>query len=266
LLKGNKMKPFIKWVGGKSRLLTELTPMFPDYDTLYEPFVGGGAVLFNQKDKPAVVNDFNWQLMMTYQVVKSQPEELISLLERMSPEKEDFLEVRKRTPVEPLQVASRFIYLNKVGFNGMWRENSYGKYNVPHGSGKSGKTLGALVSFQGIRDASIRLQNVEFTAGDFSQCLVGVSSNDFVFLDPPYVDTWDNYTSGGFSEASHKRIVKELTILSENNVKFLLTNSYNDVTKKLYKGFNQTTVEVAYVLGGKNASREKRQEIVVTNY
>ena len=260
------MKPFIKWVGGKTRLLSEIGTRLPRYNTLIEPFVGGGALVLNQESKPAIVNDFNWQLMTVYHLVKTNPESVINSLVELSTDKDTYLRIRELAPIAPIEVATRFIYLNKVGFNGMWRENSYGKFNVPYGKGKAEKKIEELVSFDQIRSASERLQTVELVTGDFTNASSRAKEGDFVFFDPPYVDTWAAYNSEAFDAKSHKRLRKELDRLDSLNIKFMLTNSYNDVTKELYKGFNQEEIFVSYVLGGKNASREKRSEIMVTNY
>lgn len=261
------MKPFIKWVGGKSRMLSEIRARLPeDYNRIIEPFVGGGAFMFNQTC-PAMINDFNWQLASTYRAVKDNPEDVIRGLSAMEVSKDKYLEIRSQEPTEQTEVAVRLIYLNKVGFNGMWRENKSGKFNVPYGK-KDGKTIEQLVSFEQIALASSRLQNVDVFSGDFEVVTKYAKPDDFVFFDPPYIDTWDGYAKDGdsFTRDDQLRLRRVLDELNAKGTKFILTNSYNETTVELYKGFSQEEAQVSYTVGGKNASRAKRSEIIVRNY
>lgn len=256
------MKPVIKWVGGKHRLLSEITPTMPSGTTrIVEPFAGGAAVTFNEQ-LPALLNDLNNPLISFYKQVKKDPEVLIDLILKMPFTKDYYLDVRKKEPKTLLGAAARFYYLNKTAFNGMWRENSSGKFNVPFGTYK-GTTMSDRIDENLIRDAHTRLANVELTNNSFEDTFKLAKEGDWFFIDPPYVDTWDGYQANGFSH--HSMIVKLLKQLDNKGIPFTLTNSYNDTTKELYKDFKQETIEVAYVVGGKNASRDKRQEILVTN-
>ena len=201
-------QPFVKWAGGKRRLVPALAPYFPDeIGTYWEPFVGGAAVFFAfaRRIKHAVLSDTNEELVLTYQIVKSDVEALIEQL-RLHKRKHDkragqtyedgktyYRRVRDAEPTEPVEIAARFLYLNKTCYNGLYRVNSKGKFNVPEGRYKNPDICNA----DRLRETSQVLQNATIRVGDFTS-IVQPSRNDFVYCDPPYDGVFTSYQASGF--------------------------------------------------------------------
>ena len=245
--------------------------MLPDtFDTYYEVFLGGGALYFYLLPEKAVLNDYNNQLMNVYRVIQKHPLSLMRELNKLSAthSEEQYYTVRQmynkmiNRKVPSVKQASRFIYLNKAGFNGLYRLNSKGMFNVPSAKRKTVN----LYDKENIIDICIQLnKDVELLTGDFEDACSECKEGDFVFFDSPYYNTFDTYQSGGFSEEDHIRLRDLFVRLTEKKVKCMLTNSNEDRIKELYSGFNIRIVDVKRMINcdGKNRTG---QELIITNY
>lgn len=250
------MKPIIKWVGGKYQLLNKIREMLPkDYRKYYEPFLGGGAVLLDICPEEAVVNDINPELINMYIQVRDNVEDVIedlAVLDSWHEHRDDpkgyYYKIREDFNSNlgddiPMQ-AARFIYLNKHCFNGLYRVNSKGEFNVPF----NGKLTGASFHPERLRDVSKQLKNVEFKCGDFEQAAKGANPKDFIFIDSPYAPltqtSFVDYTKEGFSYEDHVRLSDFYKELSDLGVYCMLTNHDTELIRHLYRGFNFTEVDV----------------------
>jgi DNA adenine methylase len=273
----SKPTPFLKWAGGKRWLLHEILPIVPEFTGRYiEAFVGAGAVLFAIDFKSAIVNDFNEDLIEVYEVIKDQPEQLITALKKHKNDKEHFLKVRawdreanfyKRTAVER---AARFIYLNKTGFNGLYRVNSKGYFNVPFAYPQNPD----FIAEDNIRLVSAYLKNVSFTKGDYRAATKKAKPGDFVYLDPPYdpistTSSFVAYNKTGFDQNDQEELRDEIVRLTKLGVHVLLSNSDTDFIRGLYsntKLFHITDVEVRRAISAKTSSRGMISEVLVDNF
>lgn len=210
-----RIKPPIKWAGGKTQLLSQLRPLYPKRFNLYlEPFVGGGAVFFDLQPDNALLLDSNFELINFYQVVKDNPSELLKDLEGHRNEKDYYYEVRSLDPTQmgSIERASRFLFMNKTCFNGLWRVNKKGKFNVPFGRYKKPN----FWDRENLYMVSVALQNTEVICSDFSSVLEYATPGSFVYLDPPYhplseTSNFTSYTKDSFGK-EEQRPVKELKL------------------------------------------------------
>ena len=271
------MRPIIKWPGGKSQLLDTIKEMLPeDYNTYYEPFFGGGAVLFGLIDKPAVVNDSNPELINLYEQVKTNPTGVLRALEAIdynhnnsNEPKEYYYTIRDlfntHLGSNTYKQAARFIYLNKHCFNGLYRVNKKGEFNVPF----NGKVSGTSVDNYNFLDVSERLQSVELRCGDFEAAVEEATKGDLVFIDSPYAPltptSFIDYTKEGFSYEDHVRLAKLFKELTDRGVYCMLTNHDTELIRELYKDYNITVVDVRRSINRKGDAR-KGKEVIITNY
>lgn len=243
-------KPFLKWVGGKRQLLEELRKDVPrafldrasDAGTYYEPFVGGGALFFDLAPKRAVLADMNPHLVATYQAIRDDVERVIGLLAAKPDDKGFYMLERGRVPSEPSAIAAWFLYLNRAGFNGLYRVNRKGGFNVPYG-GRPGHPR-TLCHPDVLRDASRALQGVEIRHGSFETTVASAKRGDFVYFDPPYVPvstpassspSFVGYTSDGFGDKEQERLRDVALELAERGVSVLLSNACADRVLELYR-------------------------------
>lgn len=271
--------PVLKWVGGKRQLMDVIAPLIPSsLTTYYEPFIGGGAVLFNLQPKKAVINDLNPELINVYKVIKDNPNELIQALkmhESMNCE-DYFYEVRaydrNKTEYEKLsniEKAARVIYLNKTCYNGLFRVNSSGEFNSPWGRYSNPNisnipTIKALNTYFNKYDITIK-------CGNYADSLKGIRKGAFVYLDPPYMpisssSSFTGYTANGFGEKEQIELKKLCDKLNDKGVKFLLSNSCCPFIEELYKNYIIQKVPAKRTI---NANAEKRgviDEVLVRNY
>jgi DNA adenine methylase len=275
-----KPKPFVKWVGGKRQLLRQFRDMglYPpdDFDpvtnTYFEPFVGGGAVFFDLLPKKAELSDLNTELVSTYNVIKNDVDALIKSLKKHRYEKEYYLEVRAKDPktLSDLDVASRFIFLNRTCFNGMYRVNSKGEFNVPFGK----YTNPIICDGENLLKVSKALQKVTIKNQDYKKVLDKAKKGDFVYFDPPYYPvsktaSFTSYTTDAFLEKEQTELRDTFVELHERGCFVMLSNSDTSVINELYS--NIKDVKVSKVAAGRainsNASkRGKISEVLVTNY
>ena len=232
------LAPFVKWVGGKRQLLKHIKPIMPaSINTYYEPFIGGGALLFDIKPSVAVINDYNHELINTYNVIRDDVEALIADLKTHVYDKEYFYEIRSldRKPeyssMSDLKRASRLLYLNKCCFNGLYRVNSKGEFNSPFGSYSNPDivnedTLVAVSKY-------LNSNKVTTRTGDFEKSVLDAEAGDFVYFDPPYdpVSKSANFTAYsklGFSREDQERLRDLCVELTDKGVNFLLSNASTD--------------------------------------
>ena len=278
----DKPKPFVKWVGGKRQLLKQfkLMNLYPPekFDPTkahyFEPFVGGGAVFFDLLPKKAFLSDMNFELVTTYNVIKSDVENLIKLLKKHDHNKEYFLNVRaeKVEKLTPLQIASRFIYLNRACFNGMYRVNSRGEFNVPFGDNKNP----LICDEENLRKISQALKNVEIKYQDYKHVLKKARKGDFIYFDPPYhpvskTSTFISYTVNGFTENDQIELRDIFAELSKRGCYVMLSNSDAPFINKIYTeikngGVRISKVDAGRAINSKGSGRGKIKEVLVTNY
>lgn len=258
-------RPFLKWVGGKRSVLPELLVRMPqNYATYYEPFLGGGALYFAEQPKRAYLSDVNFHLVLTFQVVRDNLDDLIRKLkvhERLH-SAEYFGRARDRLFKEKdrVSIAALFIYLNKTCFNGLYRVNRAGKFNVPIGDYKNP----LILDEPNLTSCSTLLQGVDIFQQPFEQ--ITPHRNDFFYLDPPYHETYEGYSVGGFGDDEHKKLADFCAKITTVGAKFMVSNSDTPFVRKLYKGYTIEQVEASRSVSCKPHQRGKENELIIRNY
>nr|VFJ75388.1 MAG: DNA adenine methylase [Candidatus Kentron sp. FW] len=267
-----RASPFVKWAGGKRHLIPEIIARLPaSFGTYYEPFVGGGAVFFALADQvgKAVLSDTNAELMLAYEVIKENPEALMEQLEchkKAHGREGYYYRVReqrnaKRGNLEDkLASAARFIYLNKTGYNGLYRVNSRGEFNVPKGQYKNP----AIYSRENILAIGEALKNAALETLDFAD--IDPKPGDFIYCDPPYDDTFNSYAAGGFGEAEQKRLKEYMDRWRERGCHVLLSNSDTPLIRALYKDYRIEKVKAPRTINSKADGRGMTAELLVMSY
>ena len=284
------VKPFLKWAGGKTQLLPQLSNAFPkgleQYDTFVEPFVGGGAVLFHilsryPNIKNIVINDINSKLIKTYVIVKERPDELISYLEELQHrfwELNDrkqmlfYLGKRNRFNTEELsdiEFVALFIFLNKTCFNGLYRVNKKNEFNVPFGRYKKPTICNSKLIIR----ASELLQRVTILEGDYANILGSLQGRSFIYFDPPYkpiskTSSFTAYNNMGFDESQQIRLASFCKTLNDDS-KWMLSNSSsgdNSFFRKHYRNCKIRQIEARRSISANAKSRGGVQELLITNY
>lgn len=270
--------PILKWAGGKIQLLGEMTSLLPteEFTAYCEPFLGGGAMLFFIQPGVAYINDINSGLMNVYNVIKYYPEALIAELNEYENTAEFYSRIRELdrdferfAALSAVQQAARFIYLNKTCFNGLYRENRQGQFNVSYGKYKNPN----FVNASGIRSMSqyFNAANVIFTSVDFSQVLNILPSETFVYLDPPYdpvseTANFTSYTRYGFTKEDHIRLRECCDALTAREIKFMLSNSDTHFICSLYAGYDITEVFAKRFINCSGNGRGAVKELIIRNY
>jgi DNA adenine methylase len=266
-----RTRPFLKWAGGKTRLLPVLRQSVPDkaFRRYIEPFLGGGALFFDLAPDAAVLSDSNPELISCYEVVRDAPEELIKELSHYSVSEAEFYRIRGLRPLElsPIERAARFIYLNKTCYNGVYRVNKNGDFNTPFGH----YTNVSLVDEANLRRASELLKNAVLRCQDYQSVLSCADKNDFVYFDPPYMPVgkysdFKRYTREFFYEADHERLAQVYSSLAKKGCFVLLSNSYHERIADLYSDFVQTKVQVPRFVNCKGDGRGDVAELLISNY
>ncbi|WP_047153820.1 DNA adenine methylase [Aneurinibacillus tyrosinisolvens] len=269
-------QPFLKWAGGKRQLLPEITKYIPrEINTYYEPFIGAGAVLLHLQPPKAVINDINSELINAYTVIRDQIEELLADLSKHVNDKEYFYNIRELDRKEqyqlltPVERASRMIYLNKTCFNGLFRVNSRGQFNVPFGKYKNP----AIVNEEVLRAVHEYLAYADVTLlnGDFAKAVESARAGDFVYFDPPYdpvseTASFTSYSLDGFRTEQQIRLKELLDELDHRGCRVMLSNSATDFIKDLYKQYNIKIVGAKRNINSKASGRGKIDEVLVMNY
>lgn len=268
----NKATPFVKWVGGKRSIITELTSRLPsDFGAYYEAFAGGGALFFEIADrvKKATIVDINIDLVFTYLMVQKQPEQLITLLRKHAANhsEEYYYKVRAQHKInDPIEKAARFLYLNKTCFNGLYRVNRKGEFNVPIGK----YTNPNIIAEDNIRACHKALKGVKILYGMYSQITPEVG--DFVYFDPPYHPTdttsFTAYSQNGFTEKDQQDLRDFALELHKKGIKVMLSNSKTPFVEDLYKSkiFNIEVVNAPRFVNCKPNKRNAVEEVLITNY
>jgi len=276
-MKKNKLiAPFLKWVGGKRQLMPAINVLLPkNYTHYYEPFIGGGALLFDLQPKNAVINDFNQELINVYQTVKDNPEELITDLKTHKNESDYFYVLRALdredgfNELSNIKKASRIIYLNKTCYNGLYRVNNSGEFNSPFGRYKNPNIVNEIT----IRAVSKYLNNSDITIvnKDFEEALKDIKKGSFVYFDPPYHPVSDSsnftgYVQGGFDMFEQVRLRDLCDKLNKNGVKFLLSNSATQFIEDLYKDYEISYVKANRSINSNATKRGEIDEVLIRNY
>ncbi|RMG43212.1 MAG: DNA adenine methylase [Candidatus Dadabacteria bacterium] len=269
-----KAKPFIKWAGGKSQLLEELINRVPKhFNRYFEPFLGGGALFFALRPVIAHLSDINPELINVYQVVRDNPDLLIEELSKHKYEKIYYYKIRNVDRYETFnnwsntKRAARLIYLNKTCFNGLYRVNSRGEFNVPFGRHKNP----TICDTENLIACSELLQSAEISVKSFELAVKDARADDFVYFDPPYAplnktSNFTGYSKNGFDEAMQVKLKETCVELNRKGVKFMLSNSSAAIVLELYKDFNVEFVKASRAINSNAAKRGKINEIIVRNY
>ncbi len=270
-------KPFIKWAGGKTQLLEPISTLLPArIQTYYEPFIGGGAVFWAlataKRFARAVINDWNQEIVDTYLVVRDFTDDLVPLLARLKQEyieapEATFMRERAKDPttLAPLHRAARFLFLNRTGFNGMYRVNKKGQFNVPWGKYENPKILDEPL----LRACSQALDRfVVIRQGDFAAAVADAQQGDVVYLDPPYVpvnatSNFTGYTSGGFGLNDQHRVALCFAELAERGVAVVASNSDTEVVREIYKGWEMRQIPARRNINSKGDRRGPVMELLI---
>lgn len=258
-------KPFVKWVGGKRSILPELVKRMPSsYGRYHESFLGGGALFFEVQPKDAYLSDINFHLIIAYQAVRDDLETLIKLLAKhdKAHSKEYYLKCRVQLTEETdkTKIAALFIYINKTCYNGLYRVNKAGKYNVPMGSYKNPNILDE----PNLRAVSTVLQGVEIMQRPFAQ--VVPQKGDFFYFDPPYHQTYDQYSNDRFADEQHTNLAALCRQIDKAGAYFMLSNSDTDFVQGLYEGFVMEDVLASRNVSCKSDQRGRHNELLIRNY
>ncbi|CAC6004144.1 DpnII family type II restriction endonuclease [Staphylococcus aureus] len=272
-----KLSPIVKWAGGKTQLLDAINALVPnDFAIYHEPFLGGGATLLSNQPKNAIINDLNYELMTTYNVIKHDITPLIKELKDMIKQhntnnaKDFYMTVREQEilNLNDIEIAARFLYLNKTGFNGLYRVNSQGKFNVPFNKKDMIKNS-TVFSETNLRNLNkyFNENNIIILNEDFNEALKKVKENDFVFIDSPYDEAYTSYQKGGFHEKEHKELAERLIELDKKGVKWIVTNHNTKLIQFLYNQFDFYEIPVNRFI---NSDAQKRSnatnEVLILNY
>lgn len=278
------VQPIVKWAGGKTQLLDKINQFLPqEFNRYYEPFIGGGAVFFNIAEKRvvsngAVINDVNRALINMYIRVRDNTDDLIGILTNLDgqiPENEDdakqyYYSLRGKynqllsDNTFDLNNAAYFIWLNKHCFNGLYRVNKKGLFNVPWNKSRS-----KSFNEENIRNASELLKNVDVRCGDFTQCVQECEEGDFIFFDSPYLpvkfDSFVNYTKDGFTQEDHIRLANTFKELDKKGIKLMQTNHNVEAVYELYGDFRIIPIDVRRSINA-DATNRTGKEVIITNY
>jgi DNA adenine methylase len=262
-----QVKPFLKWAGGKRQLVDQLSKFIPeDYDTYFEPFLGGGALFFHLLPQKAVLSDINPELINCYQIVRDEVEELILQLYMFVDSEQFYYQIRSvdLNALSKVERAARFIYLNRTCFNGLYRENKKGEFNVPYGHNKNPN----FCDEEKLYNAQQALKNAKIICADYKTVLRRyVQHNDFVFLDPPYdpvggYSDFKRYTKDFFYDADHVELRDEFNRLIRIGAKAILTNSNTEFVKGLYRPYKFEVFETKRLISSKSDTR-KGQDLII---
>lgn len=266
------VKPFLRWAGGKRWLVNRIIDSIPDdINYYYEPFLGSGALFFKVYNKfgnsiSYEISDINEELINTFIVVRDKCNELIHELSKFKNTKDEYYMVRSKKESNLVARAARFIYLNRTSFNGIYRVNKQGNYNVPYGY----KEYKTLFDYDNLNKCSIALKNVILSVKSFEE-IDKIKSSSFFYLDPPYTIAHEKngflkYNQNIFLWQDQEKLAQLLKIIDYNNSYFVMSNAYHYSTNNLFHDCGKIIIENRYsVIGGNNAKREKIKEIIVSN-
>lgn len=271
-------EPILKWVGGKRQLLSDLRSYFPvDYDQYHEPFIGGGAVFFELEPKNGSINDLNRRLVTFYKIVRDHPDQLIDKNQQHEYDEDYYYQARdrfnelhkleERSTKEEIEEASLMLYLNRTGYNGLYRENQSGGFNVPFGEHKNPD----FVRKRQIRGASTLLSSIDIRNTDFSYVTDKADEGDLVYFDPPYEPVsktadFTQYQSDGFDKSDQKRLRDTAAALNDAGIHVVISNS--PPVSELYEELDDFCVNYVDAVRMVNSDASNRggvAEVIITN-
>jgi len=261
------MDPFLKWPGGKRRLLNRVVPLLPkSYGRYIEPFFGGGALFFHLLPERALLCDLNERLIECYVAVRDHPHKVIDALRRLKNSEDDYYSIRDCKRFKPHTRAAKLIYLCTLSFNGIYRENLSGSFNVPYGY----KTNQVVCNPQHILMASSALASATILVGDFKMATNAAVAGDLVYVDPPYTVTHSNngfvkYNARIFSWSDQTRLANECRRLALLGCHTVISNAAHQEIRTLYKGFRVVTIARASVMAAASDARRTIEEFLVVN-
>ena len=261
------MDPLLKWPGGKRHLLPKLINFVPkSYRRYVEPFFGSGAFFFGIKPSRALISDTNEELMGCYQTIREYPKEVANRLLKMKNTAEEYYKTRSSRPKGAIHKAARLIYVTRLSFNGIYRVNKKGAFNVPYGY----RTWLPSPAANQIRSISNALQNCEMQTCDFAESLSTCRKNDFVYLDPPYTvahgqNGFLKYNANLFAWEDQVRLAEAARILQKKGCKVLMSNASHESIRSLYSTFEIIEVTRSSTIAASSAYRGYVQELIITN-
>lgn len=263
-------KPFLRWAGGKRWLIKHIESINNlKINNYFEPFLGGGSVFFNIPNyKKAYLSDLNSELIETYNCLKNNVDEVISILETFKNTEEEYYKIRGTSFDNVFERAAKFIYLNKTSYNGIYRVNKKGGFNVPYGFRKKDIDL---VDVENLKNVSIKLKNVSIKCQDFDKISKSIKKGDFIFLDPPYTVAHENngfiqYNQKIFSIEDQKRLSKLIEVIKEEEAFYILTNAKHNAILNIYNNIDKPIVLTrSSTVGGNGARREDFKEYIFSN-
>lgn len=271
-----EVAPFVKWAGGKRQLLPQIRARMPEtYNHYYEPFVGGGAVYFDLLPPRATINDINQSLINAYRQIKDLPEAFYNTIAVFDQEiveggKEYYYKRREQYNDKmmksqfDMELAALFVFLNKHCFNGLYRVNGKGLFNVPYN-----QSIRESCTREGILAVSESLSSVEILLGDFEDACRQAGSGDFVFIDSPYAPlnptSFESYTKEGFDKESHERLAEVYRDMSSRGCYCMLTNHNTEFINDLYRDYRREVVDVKRMINS-DATTRVGKEVIITNY
>lgn len=264
-----RTKPILKWAGGKSGLLSQLSLLFPKFcNRFFEPFLGGGAVFFSLEHlNSPVINDANPELINLYRVIRDSPAQLMCAVDSLAAHysEEFYYSLRRQAPSSLVEIAARTIFLNKTGFNGLYRQNAKGHFNVPFGKRVR---CPALYDRENLLSAARRLKEAEILCEDFEATINRASSGDFVYCDPPYEplsrsSSFNSYKGDGFSQEEQRRLFVACQKARDRGAYVLVSNSSAPFIEELYSAERFETVKANRAINSKGCSRGVIDEVVL---
>ena len=274
------MKPLLKWVGGKAQLIDAISERLPDtFETYHEPFLGGGALYFHLAPQAATVSDFNPRLINFYTLVRDHPKDIFQECSDIKDHFDNlaldakstlYYELRNEfneTLGNTVRKSALFLFLNKAGFNGLFRENRDGNFNVPFGQRKL-LSIPEVAHFVEVAD---QLKNTAISHGSYESVLDRAKPGDFVYLDPPYVPlegspSFTGYLSSGFGPKEQEELASVFKSLSEMGVYVMASNSFTETVSSLYSGFDVRSVNARRNINSVGSRRGHVEEALITNY
>ena len=266
-------RPFLKWAGNKFRIIDEIHKMLPaEGNRLIEPFAGSAAVFLNTNYERYLISDCNPDLINLYNTLKKEGASFISYCKRYftdknnTPEKYYYFREQFNKTTDIRKRSALFVYLNRHGYNGLCRYNSKGGFNVPFGRHSNPTICDA----ENLRAVNWSLQGTTLLAGDFSRCLALAGPGDFVYLDPPYhplsdTASFTSYTSDGFGVEDQRRLASLFRELDRRSCQVMLSNSYTELIRELYDGYEQVQVQAARAINSKGDGRQAIPELLIMN-
>lgn len=277
-MSNSSVAPFVKWAGGKRQLITQIRERMPEkYNDYYEPFVGGGAVIFDLLPANALINDINKTLINTYRTICNEPDDFLKEVNRLDNDmwedgkkyyytiREHYNDKLMRSEYD-VELAALFVFINKHCFNGLYRVNGKGLFNVPYNNSRR-----VSVDEDVIIATSEYLRGVTIIDGDFEQACKNAKKGDFVFIDSPYAPlnptSFESYTKEGFDIESHKRLAKLYDELTARGCYCMLTNHNTELINELYgnKDYKIDVVSVKRMINS-DASNRVGEEVIICNY